>query len=80
MIFSVNSLFSDDQAITATANSTDVKDLGLPGTPYGGAAALHQDIPLALGDMLNRCLNTVFGFGPVDNLQRTQIRRDFFCE
>jgi len=44
MIFSVNSLFSEDQAITATANSTNVKDLGLPDTPYGGAAALHQDI------------------------------------
>ena len=44
MIFSKNSLFSDDQAITATANSTDVRDLGTPGTPYGGAAALHQDI------------------------------------
>lgn len=44
MIFSLQQLFSDDQAITATANSTNVIDLGAPGTPYGAAAALNQDI------------------------------------
>jgi len=44
MIFSEQQLFSDDQAITADADSTNVIDLGAPGTPYGGAAALTQDI------------------------------------
>lgn len=46
MILSAQQLFSDDQAITATTvtNSTNVIDLGAPGTPYGGAAALNQDI------------------------------------
>lgn len=44
MIFSAQQLFSDDQAITASADSTNVIDLGLPGTPYGAAAALNQDI------------------------------------
>ena len=44
MIFSLFQLFSNDQAVTATANSTNVIDLGAPGTPYGGAAALNQDI------------------------------------
>lgn len=44
MIFSANQLFSDDQAVTATAVSTNIIDLGAPGTPYGGAAALNQDI------------------------------------
>lgn len=44
MIFSAQQLFSDDQAITASADSTNVVDLGAPGTPYGGAAALSQDI------------------------------------
>lgn len=44
MIFSAQQLFSDDQAITATAISTNVIDLGLADTPYGGAAALKQDI------------------------------------
>jgi len=44
MIFSAQQLLSDDQAITATAVSTNVIDLGAPGTPYGAAAALNQDI------------------------------------
>ncbi|MES9929570.1 MAG: Bbp16 family capsid cement protein [Candidatus Thiodiazotropha sp. 6PDIVS] len=44
MIFSAQQTFSDNQAITATARSTNVIDLGVPGTPHGGAAALEQDI------------------------------------
>lgn len=44
MIFSAQQLFSDDQAITATAISENVIDLGAPGTPYGAAAALNQDV------------------------------------
>ena len=44
MIFSNNLMFSENQAITATADSTNVVDLGTPGTPYGAAAALEQDI------------------------------------
>ena len=44
MILSAELLFSDDQAITASADSTNVVDLGAPGTPFGAAAALNQDI------------------------------------
>lgn len=44
MIFSAQQIFSDDQAITATAISTNVIDQGLPGTPYGGKAALNDDV------------------------------------
>lgn len=44
MIFSTQALFSDDQAVTATVNSTNVIDLGVAGTPYGGKAALNRDI------------------------------------
>jgi len=44
MILSAQQLFSDDQAITATADSTNVIDLGAPGTPYGAVAPLNQDI------------------------------------
>lgn len=44
MIFSAQQLFSDDQAITASADSTNVIDLGAPGTPYGAAAALNDDV------------------------------------
>lgn len=44
MIFNINELFSDAQAITASAISTNVVDLGLPSTPQSGVAPLHQDI------------------------------------
>ncbi|QGT52261.1 hypothetical protein [Vibrio phage MZH0603] len=44
MIFSAQQLFSDDQAITASADSENVIDLGVAGTPYDAAAALNQDI------------------------------------
>ena len=44
MIFSAQQLFSDDQAITASADSTNVIDLGVPGTPFDAAAPLNQDI------------------------------------
>lgn len=44
MIFSAQQLFSDDQAITADAVSTNVIDLGVAGTPYGAAAALNRDV------------------------------------
>lgn len=44
MILSAQQLFSDDQAITASADSTNVIDLGVAGTPYGAAAALNDDV------------------------------------
>jgi len=49
MIFSAQQIFSDDQAITASADSTNVIDLGTPGTPYGGAAALNDDVGKGAG-------------------------------
>jgi len=42
-IFSAQQIFSDDQAITATAISSNVIDLGVAGTPHGAAAALNND-------------------------------------
>lgn len=44
MILSAQQLFSDDQAITATALSTNVIDLGVRGTPNRAAAALIGDV------------------------------------
>ena len=44
MILSAQQLFSDDQAVTATAISANVIDLGVPGTPFGAKAALVQDV------------------------------------
>jgi len=43
MIFDATLLFSDAQAITADAASTNYIDLGATGTPYGGVA-LRRDI------------------------------------
>lgn len=43
MILSAEQLFSDDQAITATADSTNVIDLGVAGTPYD-SNQLNQDV------------------------------------
>jgi hypothetical protein len=44
MIFDNTLLFSDAQAITAVAASTNVVDLGANGTPYGDTRALVRDI------------------------------------
>lgn len=44
MILSAQQLFSDDQAITASADSTNVIDLGVPGTPFGAVTTLNRDV------------------------------------
>jgi len=44
MIIDATTLFSDSQAITATAASTNVIDLGATGTPAGSSVALSRDI------------------------------------
>ncbi len=44
MIFSAQQLFSDDQVVNTTEGSTNVLDLGAPGTPYGAAGAIEKDI------------------------------------
>lgn len=44
MILSDQNILSDDQAITATAASTNYIDLGAMGTPVKGAAALTRDL------------------------------------
>jgi len=49
MILSAQQLFSDDQVITASADSTNVIDLGTPGTPYGASATLNQDVGKGAG-------------------------------
>ena len=44
MIFDKETQFSDGQAITADAASTNLIDLGATGTPYGSSVALVRDI------------------------------------
>ena len=53
MIFDNTLLFSDAQAITADAGSTNTVDLGATGTPYGGVALVRDigkgsKIPLSI--------------------------------
>lgn len=42
MIYDQQTLFSDGQAVTATAASTNTIDLGATGTPYGGSALIRD--------------------------------------
>lgn len=42
MIYDAQTLFSDGQAVTATAASTNTIDLGATGTPYGGSALIRD--------------------------------------
>lgn len=44
MILDRTGLLSENQSVTATAASTNVIDLGTPGTPYGATSALRRDI------------------------------------
>jgi hypothetical protein len=43
MIFSLEQLLSDAQAVTTTAVSTNYIDMGAAGTPYGAVAAMNKD-------------------------------------
>lgn len=56
-------VFSDSQAITADAGSTNTIDLKAPGTPYGYAAALTRDIgigePVPLLVTVTEAFNTL---------------------
>lgn len=47
MILDKQNLFSDQQAITASAASTNQIDLGANGTPVYGAAALRSDLGIS---------------------------------
>jgi len=69
MIFSAQQIFSDDQAITASADSSNVIDLGVAGTPYGGAAALNRDI--GKGNKIPLLVQVTETF---DNLTTLEIR------
>lgn len=62
MIFDATLLFSDAQAITATAVSTNYIDLGATGTPFGGVA-LARDIgpgtPVPISVTVGAAFNTL---------------------
>ena len=62
MIFDLNTLFSNQQAVTATALSTNVVDLGTKGIPYG-ANALNKDVgkgtPMPILIQVTEAFNTL---------------------
>lgn len=66
MIFNQNELFSFNQAITATANSTNVIDRGVPGTPYQAAATLNDDI--GKGNMIPLLVQVTEDFNTLTSL------------
>lgn len=67
MIFDKQNLFSEGQAITATAASTNVIDLGKTGTVAGEGAALKRDIgpgtPIPLRVQVVEGFNTLTSLG-----------------
>lgn len=69
MILSANQLFSEAQVVTATAISENILDLGVPGTPYGGQAPLHQDI--GKGCPIPVLIQVVADFATLDSLTVT---------
>jgi hypothetical protein len=66
MIFDRTELFSNAQAITATAASTNILDTGATGTVYGAASALRRDlgkgIPIPLAIRVVQSFNNLTGF------------------
>lgn len=63
MILDSTNVFSDAQAIVATAASTNTIDLGATGIPVGGSAALARDIgagnPLPIRIQIVEAFNTL---------------------
>ena len=64
MIISNQDILSDGQAITATAPSTNVIDIGAAGTPYGASAAVGRDLgntpqPIAIDVRVTQAFNNL---------------------
>ena len=69
MIMDLTTLFSNAQAVTATAASTNLIDLGATGTVYGAAAALTRDI--GRGAKADLALRVVESFNNLTSLTIT---------
>lgn len=67
MIFDKTLLFSDAQAITADAASTDILDLLATGTVYGAAAALTKDV--GKGNVIPISIQVVEAFNNLTSLR-----------
>lgn len=68
-LMDMESMFSDAQAITASAASENVIDLGAPGTPMHAAGAITQDI--GRGRPIPVLIQVVEDFATLTSLQVT---------
>lgn len=66
MILDATNLFSNAQAITATAASTNIIDLGAPGTVYGAVTPLVRDI--GKGEEIELAMRVVESFNNLTSL------------
>ena len=76
MILDATLLFSDDQAVTATAASTNVIDLGAMGTVYDAAAALSRDMAKSARIPLLVQVTTTFDSVAEDSTLKIDIELD----
>jgi hypothetical protein len=60
MIIDNTLVLSDAQAITASAASTNIIDLGAAGTPYGAGSAVRRDIGIGTNIPIEISVNTTF--------------------
>jgi len=67
VILDNTAIFSDAQAITATARSTNIIDLLAPGTPFGAPAAVGADV--GKGTMIEVDCRVVEDFNNLTTLQ-----------
>lgn len=75
MIFDLQSLLSNAQAITASAASTNVIDFGVPGTVYHAAAPLNRDV--GAGEEVPLLIQIVEAFNNLTSLEvRVQVSVD----
>jgi hypothetical protein len=74
MILDNTNIFSDGQAITATANSTNVIDLGAAGTPVGASVAIARDI--GVGNEINVFCNVTQAFNNLTSLKIALVSDD----
>ena len=74
MILDTQTLFSDDQALTTSAASTNVIDLGATGTPALGNSALVRDI--ALGTPVEILIQNVVDAGGTSPTIQVDLEMD----
>lgn len=76
MILNQELLLSDKQAITASAPSTNVIDLGQQGTPYKDAAALRYDFGVGEEIPLMMEINQSFASAEANNTLTIALQLD----